>query len=107
MPKIGHMSLKNDGGFVARIQFSYFDDDGCKQLTKQSDDITLGFTKTVDPGDFSVPDGSLCSMHVFVVWGTDNEANQLYTYTKGNASVANYVISGSTGSNQLGLIGTS
>ena len=31
--KIGKMSLKNGGGFVARIQFSYLDDDGVKKLT--------------------------------------------------------------------------
>jgi hypothetical protein len=105
MQKIGHMSLRNDGGFVARIQFSYLDDDGNQQLTKQSDDITLGMTKTVDPGDFGVPDGSICYMYAFVVWGTDNQAKQAYYYSKGNPSVANYFISGTTLSNDLGLIG--
>src|SRR5262245_47294836 len=85
MQKIGHMSLRNDGGFVARIQFAYLDDDGNSQLTKQSDDITLGVTKTVDPGDFGVPDGTICYMYAFVVWGTDNQAKQAYYYSKGNA----------------------
>lgn len=107
MQKIGQMSLKNDGGFVARIQFSYIDDDGNKQLTKQSDDITLGMTKTMDPGELGVPDGSLCYMHVFVVWGTDNEARNVLYYSKGNSTVANYFISGTTLANDLGMIGIS
>ena len=43
LQKIGKMTLKNSGGFVARIQFSYLDDNGEKKLTGQSGDITLGF----------------------------------------------------------------
>lgn len=104
LQKIGKMSLKNSGGFVARIQFSYLDDDGEKQLTGQGNDITLGFTKTVDPGDLGVPDGSTVYMHVFVVWGTDNEARRAFVYEKGNVSCANYNISGTTLNNDLGLI---
>ncbi len=104
LQKIGKMSLKNSGGFVARIQFSYLDDDGEKKLTKQSDDITLGFTKTVDPGELGVPDGSMVYMHVFVVWGTDNEAKRAFLYEKGNTTTAHYNISGTTLNNDLGLV---
>ncbi len=103
MQKIGKMSLKNSGGFVARVQYSYMDDDGNKQLTKQGSDITLGFTDTVDPGDLGVPDGSMVYMHVFVVWGTDNEAKRAFLYEKGNVLVAHYNISGTTLNNDLGL----
>ena len=46
LQKIGKMSLKNSGGFVARVQFSYLDDDGEKHLTRQSSDILLGQTKS-------------------------------------------------------------
>lgn len=102
--KIGQMSLKNSGGFVTRIQFSYLDDDGNKQLTKQGDDITLGFSKTVNPGDLGVPDGAMVYMHAFVVWGTDNEAKRAFTYQKGNTSVASYNISGTTLNNDMGLV---
>jgi len=102
--KIGKMSLKNSGGFVTRIQYSYLDDDGNKQLTKQSDDITLGFTKTIDPADLGVPDGSMVYMHAFVVWGTDNEAKRAFLYEKGNTSVAEYNISGTTLNNDMGLV---
>ena len=104
LQKIGKMSLKNSGGFVARVQFSYLDDNGEKHLTSQSGDLTLGFTRTYDPGDLGVPDGSMVYMHVFVVWGTDNEAKRSFLYEKGNVSVANYNISGTTLNNDLGLI---
>jgi hypothetical protein len=107
LQKIGKMSLKNSGGFVARVQFSYLDDNGEKQLTGQSGDITLGFTKTFDPGEMGVPDGAMVSMHVFVVWGTDNEAKRAFLYEKGNPTVANYDISGTTLSNDLGLVSIS
>jgi hypothetical protein len=107
MQRIGKMSLKNSGGFVARVQFSYLDDNGEKQLTGQSGDITLGFTKTFDPGEMGVPDGAMVYMHVFVVWGTDNEANRAFVYEKGNVTVAQYNISGTTLSNSLSLIDAS
>lgn len=104
LQKIGKMSLKNSGGFVARIQYSYLDDEGNKQLTRQGGDITLGRTDTVDPGDLGVPDGSMVYMHAFVVWGTDNEAKRAFQYEKGNVSVANYNISGTTLNNDMGLV---
>jgi len=104
LQKIGKMSLKNSGGFVARVQFSYLNDDGEKQLSSQSGDVTLGFTKTVDPAELSVPNGSTVYMHVFVVWGTDNEARRAFIYEKGNPTTAHYNISGTTLSNDLGLI---
>ena len=84
LQKIGKMSLKNSGGFVTRIQFSYLDDEGNKQLSRQGNDITLGFTDTRDPGDLGVPDGAMVYMHAFVVWGTDNEAKRAFLHEKGN-----------------------
>ncbi len=107
MQKIGKMSLKNSGGFVARVQFSYLDDNGEKKLTGQSEDIALGATKTFDPGDMGVPDGSVVYMHVFVVWGTDNEASRAFMYERGNVTVAKYNISGTTLANDLSLIDAS
>jgi hypothetical protein len=104
LQKVGKMSLKNSGGFVTRIQYSYLDDDGEKKLSRQTGDITLGRTETVDPGDLGVPDGSMVYMHAFVVWGTDNEAKRAFQYEKGNTVVAHYNISGTTLSNDLGLV---
>src|SRR4051812_15504270 len=104
LQKIGKMSLKNGGGFVARIQFSYLDDEGEKKLTGQTGDVPLGQTKTVDPAELGVPEGSMVYMHAFVVWGTDNEARRAFTYEKGNVNIAHYVITGTTLNNDLGLV---
>jgi hypothetical protein len=105
LTKIGKMSLKNQGGFVCRIKFTWLDDNGEKQVTGDcSGDITLGFTKTADPGDCGVPDGSVVSLYAFVVWGRDNEARQFFLYEQGNPKTANYNISGTTLDNQLGLV---
>jgi hypothetical protein len=107
LQEIGKMSLKNSGGFVARIQFSYMDENGEKKLTGQTGDVLLGQTSSSDPGSMGVPDGSMTYMHVFVVWGTDNEARRAFTYKKGNVSSANYMISGTTLNNDLGLVDVS
>ena len=104
LQKVGKMSLKNSGGFVTRIQYSYLDDEGEKKLSRQGGDITLGRTETLDPGDLGVPDGSMVYMHAFVVWGTDNEAERAFLYEKGNTTTAHYNISGTTLSNDLGLV---
>ncbi|MCA6219303.1 hypothetical protein [Photorhabdus antumapuensis] len=107
LQEVGKMSLKNSGGFIARIQFSYMDGDGEKHLSNKGNDINLGATKTADPGDLGVPDGAMIFMHVSVVWGNDNEARQTFLYKKGSQSTASYVISGTTLSNDLGLIDVS
>jgi hypothetical protein len=64
----------------------------------------LGQTKDVDPDKLGVPDGSIISLYVFVVWGTDNEARQSFIFQKGSPVTANYTITGTTLSNTLGLI---
>lgn len=104
MQKIGKMSLKNSGGFVTRIQVEYLDDNGEKRLTGQTGDIPLGRTTTVDPGELGIPDGSMVTMYAFVVWGTDHRASRAFSYEKGNPLTAHYNISGTTLSNDLGLV---
>jgi len=104
MKSIGKFTLHNGGGFVARGQVAYLNDDGEKHLTAQTSDILLGQTHDIDPGVLGVPDGSIISAYVFVVWGTDNEARQSFIYQKGSAVAANYTITGTTLSNTLGLI---
>ena len=101
--KIGKMSLKCSGGFVAKLKFAFLDDNGQKQLTDDTGDIPLGQTRTADPGDLGVPDGSLTYMFAFVVWGTDNESKQAFIYEKGSPLTAHYNISGTTLGNDLGL----
>jgi hypothetical protein len=104
MKQIGKFSLHNGGGFVARGQVAWMDDAGEKHLSQSGGDLTLGRTYDVDPGALGVADGSIVSLYVFVVWGTDNEARQSFIYQKGNSTVASYTITGTTLSNTLGLI---
>jgi hypothetical protein len=105
IPKVGKFSLHNGGGFVVKMEFKYTDEDGHSGTSHTSDGITLGKTKTVDPGDLGVPNGSLCTLVAIVVAGKDNEAQQSFMYEKGNPDTAAYTITGTTLSNTLGLIG--
>jgi hypothetical protein len=104
MKQIGKFSLHNGGGFVARGEVAYLDDNGEKHLSGNAGDILLGQTNDVDPGKLSVPDGAIVSLYVFVVWGTDNEARQSFIYKSGSPVTAKYTITGTTLSNTLGLI---
>jgi hypothetical protein len=102
--KIGRISLKNSGLFVARVQCAYLDDRLQLHLSPQSGDLTLGFTKEVDPSDLAVPDGAIVFLHVDVVWGHDNETKQGFRYERGHPTTAYYTISGTTLNNDLGLV---
>ncbi|WP_167405351.1 MULTISPECIES: hypothetical protein [Photorhabdus] len=50
LQEVGKMSLKNSGGFIARIQFSYMDGNGEKHLSNKGNDINLGATKLLTQG---------------------------------------------------------
>jgi hypothetical protein len=107
MISIGKFSLKNNGSFVCKLQFVYWDERGEKHHVDGSSDITLGFGDSKDPGMYGIPDGANVTLYVFVVWGTDNEATQMFTYKSGCSSTANYSISGTTLNNILGFAGVS
>lgn len=105
MQTIGKFTLHNGGGFVARGQVAYMDDNGEKHLSKQTGDILLGQTHDVDPAALGVPsDAMIVSLYVFIVWGRDNEARQSFSYQQGSRVTAHYTITGTTLSNTLGLI---
>src|SRR4051794_30824030 len=104
MKQIGKFSLHNGGGFVARGEVAYLNDDGEKQLSGNAGDILLGQTKDIDPGQLGVPDGAIVSLYVFVVWGTDNGARQAFIYKSGSPGAGKFTISGTTPSNTLGVI---
>ncbi|AEG18342.1 hypothetical protein [Methanobacterium paludis] len=103
LEKVGSFSLHNGGGFVAKIQFKYLED-GAWKYSKKGSDITLGVTKKADPGEYGVPNGVPTRLKVFVVAGYDNLANQQFIYDKSYSETANYLITGTTLNNKLGLI---
>ena len=99
---IGKIKLKNNGGFVARMQFEYFNFPSGQWIhVDGTGDITVCFAQEVDPGKFGVPNGSLVKLHVSVVWGRDNEAKEMFMYEKGSDYMADYAISGTTLDNTL------
>lgn len=106
MPQqIGRFSLRNQGGFVTKLQFVYWDADGNKHHENGTGNILLGQTDSLDLSKYNLPDGTLVSLYAFVVWGTDNLANQIFTLRNGSDVTASYVITGTTLDNSLGLTG--
>lgn len=103
MQSIGKFSLFNQGGFVTKLQFVYWDGQGNKIHKDGTGDIPLGQSDSANPGDYGVPNGMLVSLYAFVVWGSDNEANQVFTYDSSSTVTANYTISGTTLDNTLVL----
>ena len=103
MQKIGNFSLFNQGGFVTKLQFVYWDNEGNKIHKDGTGDITLGKSQSAKPGDHGVPNGAMVALYAFVVWGDDNEAAQVFTLDTSSEVTANYTISGTTLDNALVL----
>ena len=104
--EIEQFQLKNNGGFVTRIQFEYYDENSNEwKHVKGTGDITLGFDKKAEPGDYGVPEGSMVKLYAYVAWGTDNHASQMFIYKKNCGHIASYKISGTTLNNHLEYIG--
>lgn len=104
--RIGKFRLKNQGGFVVKMDFVYYDSSMNKHRVDGSrKDITLGKSETASPGDYKVPEGALVSIHADVVWGKDTEGKSWFVFESGNAKTANFTISGTTLDNELGYNG--
>jgi hypothetical protein len=103
MQAIGQFSLKNQGGFLVKLQFVYIDSSGQQVHADGTGGFPLGKSEVADPGDFGVPNGSMVALYAFVIWGSDNQAKQWFQYEKGLPTTASYTISGTTLDNELGL----
>jgi len=100
MENIGKMTLRNRGGFAAKLQFALQTDSGWQHIDG-SQGITNPMDVTLDPGEFGVPDGGKVSIYVFVVWGADKQGSEVFTYTRGSPHRAEYTITGATLTNTL------
>ena len=108
MQEIGKISLKNNGGFVVRLEFEHYNDATGKWIrTGGTGDITVGFSKTASPGEHGVPDGCMVRLHVNVIWGSDKTSTEMFIYKSGSNNVAGYAISGTTLNNHLEFRGVS
>ena len=107
MEIIKELKLKNQGGFVVKLDFVYkLDDIHTKRISGDRKDITLGKSKTLNPGDYGVPEGSICTVHADVVAGKDKEGRSWFQYSKTGNLRAKFTISGTTLDNELGFNGT-
>jgi hypothetical protein len=102
---IGNISFKNSAAFVAKLHFTYLDNNGKEQRTGAiGGDILVGQTRSVDPGNAgnnSIPNGFVFSVYSEVVGGTNKQAPEYFRYIKGNTKTASYTHSGTTLSSTL------
>jgi len=94
--EIGKFSLNVTGAFVARLNISYLKGDGTWARLEATDDINVGNTKTADPGDKGIPDGSVVRIYSSVSGGTAREGDEYFMYKKGSSKTASYTHSGTT-----------
>ena len=96
-------TLHNEGAFVAHIQLKWTNPkDGSKGKYEQSGyhDICIHAERTVNLSDTGIPLGSTVYLHVDVVAGKDNEADEAFDYAE-DGKTADYTISGWTLRNTL------
>ena len=106
MDTIGRLCLKNQGGFVVKMDFVRRDKENKEIRVKGSrKDITLGCSETQDPGNYGVQDGDKVTIHADVVAGRDNASKTFFIYKKGCKTIAKFTISGTTLDNELGFNG--
>lgn len=106
MEAVERFSLLNVGGFVARLEFEYYDTKSNTWIhTKGTGNITIGQCKAADPGACGVPNGACVRLFAFVVWGADAIAPNMFIYKRGSKQTAQYSISGTTLNNHLNFGG--
>ncbi|HEV2772276.1 MAG TPA: hypothetical protein VGV57_05540 [Thermoleophilaceae bacterium] len=103
MERVGCFCLKNQGGFVTKLQFVYWDEKGNSHHVDGSGAINLGGHNCRKPSESGVPEGSQVSLYAFVVWGEDNTATQRFIFDPSSQDTAKYTVSGTTHDNELGL----
>ncbi len=104
--QIGKLRLKNQGGFVVKMDFLFGSSpDKLSRLSGSRKDITLGFSETNDPGDYNIHSGDYCTVYADVAAGKDKSGQTIFIYQKDNKNQANFTISGTTLDNELGFNG--
>jgi hypothetical protein len=104
METIGKIRLHQSAWVVAKLQCVYKNGETWEHVDG-SGGIPIRQSTTIDPGDHDVPTGSEISPYVFVVWGNDKHANEIYQYEKGNSRVADYTLTGTTLDSSLAFNG--
>lgn len=103
------LTLKNNGGFVARIRIHAIHADGTSNSYNVKKDITLGFSRKLDLSDTNgvVREGDTVWLEVYVKWGKNRKASERFVYKKDSKFNASYSIKGGTLDSKLSFDGTS
>ena len=98
MSVVGHLSLHNSGGYVARLGVKWINADGSYGSVTGEYDTDVGQTGTIDPGDYQCPAGAPVWAMVYVVWGDDQEgsAQDGLIYEPGDEHTGKYSMGGTT-----------
>ena len=103
MESISKFNLKNNGAFVAELYVEIFHPDGSKETYKDTDDICVKKSNSVDLTTVSkVREGDTVRLKAFVRAGKDKTSDK-YIYSANSPNEAYYTISGTTLSPKLKL----
>ncbi|MCL2383681.1 MAG: hypothetical protein FWC79_06085 [Oscillospiraceae bacterium] len=75
------VKLTNHAAFTVRLQFIYEDSEGRKIHTGGTGNILAGSSKTVNPGDYGVPEGAKFHVYASVVAGKDKVSCEEFLYS--------------------------
>lgn len=106
LQEIGFLELKNQGGFVVRLECYYTTSDYAAEwkTTGNTGDITLGRSKSLKLEELEkLRDGDIVTVYAKVILGKDNHGKVNFIYRKGNPRTAKFTISGTTLDNELGF----
>lgn len=115
---IRYIKLKNKGAFVAMIRVMYCNvlrTDEHGHVTYENNwhqwdpsgyhDICASAERTVDLwNDAQLSEGAQVRLVAVVAIGKDNDATEVFRFSKNSSNTASYVISGTTFHNNLSLI---
>lgn len=104
--KVGSFKLINSGGFVVRIRLKYIAN-GTEKWSSDSGKFPVGQSETVDPKNLGVPNGSQVYLSAICSSTSDRHSDMPFIYEEGNPNRANFVITGTIFSKDLGFSGLS
>lgn len=94
--KTRKVSLKNQGGYVVRMDFVYADGEtgDIKRVAGSRRNIALGNSEIQDPGAYGVPNGAAFTVHGDVVMGKDATGAVWLIYDQSSGETASFTASG-------------
>ena len=94
---VGTLEMANFGAFVAFMGCAYkaTENEPWKK-TRESDGIDTQKSKTIDPGQYGVPNGATVSLYAQASAGQTHQAVEEFIYEEGSPNQATYTFTGTT-----------